>query len=121
MSATFALYKCYNCNNCFRSEQWLSMQRSWNSVCLNHFIASLTTILSEHHGEFGTKPCTLLRQMSEPSASGSGLVKNNADIIDNSVHNFDFALDQDVIQTQECAQILTNSVLEKKYKNGGPL
>ena len=59
--------------------------------------------------------------MSGPSDSGSGLVKNNADIIDNDVHNFDFAHDHDVIQAQECAQILTNSVLEKKYKNGGPL
>jgi hypothetical protein len=51
----------------------------------------------------------------------SGLVKNNADIIDNGVHNFDFAHDHDVIQAQECAQKLTNSILEKKYKNGGPL
>jgi hypothetical protein len=61
--------------------------------------------------------------MSGPSDSGSGLAKNNADIIDNDVHNFDFDLahDHDVIQAQECAQILTNSVLEKKYKNGGPL
>ena len=57
-----------------------------------------------------------------PSDSGSGLAKNNADIIDNGVHNFDFdfAHDHDVIQAQEHAQILTNSVLEKKYKNGAP-
>ena len=59
--------------------------------------------------------------MSGPSDSGSGLVKNNADIIDNDVHNFDFAHDHDVIQAQECAQILTNSFLENKNKNGGPL
>jgi hypothetical protein len=49
------------------------------------------------------------------------LAKNNADIIDNSVHNFDFAHDHDVIQAQERAQIVTNSVLEKKYRYGGPL
>ena len=54
---------------------------------------------------------------SGPSDSGSGLVKNNADIIDNGVHNFDFAHDHDVIQAQEHAQILSNSVLEKKYKD----
>ena len=90
MSATFAFFKCYTCNNCFRSEQGLSMHRSWNSVCLNHYISGLKTIWTEHHGEFGTKPHTLLRQMSGPSDSGSGLAKNNADIIDNGVHNFDF-------------------------------
>ena len=97
------------------------MHRSWKPVCLNHYFASLTTILSEHHGELSTKSCTLLRQMSGPSDSGSDLAKNNIDIIDNGVHNFDFAHDHDVIQAQECAQILTNSVLEKKYKNGAPL
>ena len=83
------------------------MHRSRNSVCLNHYIASLTTILSEHHGEFGTKPHAL-RQMSRPSDSGSDLAKNNADIIDNGVHNFDFDFthDHDAIQAQECAQII---------------
>ena len=76
-----------------------------------------------HHGEFGFKTLTLSRQLCEPSDSGSGLAKNSVDIINNDVHNFDFdfAHDHDVIQAQECAQILTNSVLEKKYKNGGPL
>jgi hypothetical protein len=59
--------------------------------------------------------------MSGPSVSESGLAKNNADIIDNGVHNFDFVHDHNVIQAQEHAQILPNSVLEKKYKNGGPL
>ena len=96
------------------------MHRSWNSVCFNHYIASLMTILSEQHGEFGTKPCSL-RQISGSSDSGSGLAKNNADIIDNGVHNFDFAFDHDVIQAQEHTQILTNSVLDKKYQNGAPL
>ena len=76
--------------------------------------------MSEHHGGFGTKPYAL-RQMIGPSDSGSGLVKNNVDIIDNGVHNFDFAHDHDAIQAQECAQIFTNSVPEKKYKNGGTL
>jgi hypothetical protein len=97
------------------------MHRSWNSVCLNHYISGLKTIWTEHHGEFGTKPCAL-SQMSGPSESGSGLAKSNADIIDNGVHNFDFefAHDHDVIQAQERAQILTNSDLEKKYKNGAP-
>ena len=85
MSATFAFFKCYTCNNCFRSEQGLSMHRSWNSVCLNHYISGLKTILTEHHSEFGTKPHAL-SQMSGPSDSGSGLAKNNADIIDNGVH-----------------------------------
>ena len=101
----------------------MSMHRSCNSVYLNHYSASLTIILSEHQGDFGTKPCALLRQISGPSDSGSGLAKNNVEIIDNGVHNFDFdfAHDHDVIQAQECAQILTNSVLEEKYKNGGPL
>ena len=120
MNATSAFYKCYNCNNCFCSEQGLSMHRSWNSVCLNHYIASLTTILSEHHGELSTKPHAL-SLMSRPSNSGIGLAKNNVDIIDNGVHNFNFAHDHDVIQAQECAQTLTNSVLEKRYKNRGPL
>jgi hypothetical protein len=120
MSATFAFYKCYNFNNCFHSEQGLSMHRSWNSVCLSHYIASLKTIWTEHHGEFGTKP-RALSQMSGPSDSGSSLATNNSVIIDNGVHNFDFAHDHDVIQAQECAQVLTNSVLEKKYKNGAPL
>ena len=59
--------------------------------------------------------------MSGPSDSGSGLAKNNADIIDNGVHNFDFAHDHDGIQAQERVQIFTNSVLEKKYKNGAGL
>jgi hypothetical protein len=59
--------------------------------------------------------------MSGLSDSGSGLAKNSDDIIDNGVHHFDFAHDHDVIQAQERAQILTNSVLEKKYKNGAPL
>jgi hypothetical protein len=123
MSATFAFYKCYNCNNCFHSEQGLSMHRSRSSVCLSYYIARLTTILSVHHDEFGTKPCALLRQMSGPPASGSGLVKNKADIIDNGVHNFDFdfAHDHDAIQAQECAQIINNTVCEKKNKNGDPL
>ena len=76
------------------------MYRSWNSVCLNHYIASLTTIWTEHHCEFGTKPRALLRQMSGPSDGGSGLAKNNDDIIDNGVHNFDFAHDHDGIQAQ---------------------
>jgi hypothetical protein len=98
------------------------MHRSWNSVCLNHYISGLKNIWTEHLGEFGTKP-RALSQMIGPSDSGSGLAKNSADIIDNGVHNFDFdfAHDHDVIQAQECAQILTNSVLEKKYRNGGPL
>ena len=69
--------------------------------------------------------CALCRQMSGPSDGGSGLDKNNDDIIDNGVHNFDFdfdiAHDHDGIQAQEHAQILTNSVFEKKYKNGDPL
>jgi hypothetical protein len=51
------------------------MHRSWNSVYLNHYISSLKTIWTEHHGKFGTKPCALLRQMSGPSESGSGLAK----------------------------------------------
>ena len=34
--------------------------------------------------------------------------------------DFDFAHDHDGIQAQERAQILTNSVLEKKHKNGAP-
>ena len=53
-------------------------------------------------------------------ASGSGLVKNDVNIIVNGVDNldFEFAHDHDVIQAQECAQILTNSVLKKKCKNG---
>ena len=55
------------------------------------------SILSEHHGEFSTKPYTLLREMSGLSASGSGLLKNNADIIDNGVHNFDYAHDHDAL------------------------
>ena len=93
------------------------MHRSWYSVCLNHYISVLKTIWAEHHGEFGTKPHALLRQMSGPSDGQSGLAKNNDDIIDNGVHNFDFAHDHDVIQAQEHAQILSNSVLEKKYKD----
>ena len=62
--------------------------------------------------------------MSGPSDSWSGLAQNKADIIDNDAHNFDFdfdfAHDHDGIQAQERAQILTNSVLEKKHKNGAP-
>jgi hypothetical protein len=76
--------------------------------------------LSEHHDGFGIKPCAL-SQMSRPSDSGSGLAKNNVDILDNGVHNFDFAHDHVVIQLQESTSILTISLLEKKYKNGGPL
>ena len=38
--------------------------------------------------------------MSGPSDGGSGLAKNNDDIIDNGVHNFDFAHDHDGIQAQ---------------------
>ena len=55
--------------------------------------------------------------MSGPSPSGSGLVKKNVDITDNGVDNFEFSHDHDAIQAQECAQILTNSILEEKYKN----
>jgi hypothetical protein len=95
------------------------MHRSWSSVCLNQYISGLKTIWNKHHGEFGTKP-RAHRQMSGPSDSGSGLAKNNADIIDNSVDNFDFTHDHDMIQAQECAQMLTNSVLDKIYQNGAP-
>ena len=70
---------------------------------------------------FLTKPLPLSDGPLICLRSAQGLVKNNADIIDNDVHNFDFAHDHDVIQAQECAQILTNSFLEKKNKNGGPL
>ena len=58
--------------------------------------------------------------MSGPSDGWSDLAKNYAEIIDNGVQKFDFAHYHDGIQAQECAQILTNSVLEKKYRNGGP-
>ena len=58
--------------------------------------------------------------MSGPSDGWSDLAKNYADIIDNGVHKFDFAHYHDGIQAQEHAQILTNSVLDKKYRNGGP-
>jgi hypothetical protein len=95
------------------------MHRSWNSVCLNHYISGLKTIWTEHHGEFGTKP-NALRQMSGPSDSGSGLAKNNFEIVDNDVHNFEFAHDNIAIQAQERAQILTNSVLEKEIQERRP-
>ena len=73
------------------------MHRSWNSVCLNHYIASLENILLEHHGEFGAKTCSLT-QMNEPSASGTDFAKNNVEIIENDLDHFDFAHDHVVIQ-----------------------
>lgn len=81
------------------------MHVSWISVCFNHDIASLMTVSSKHHGEFGTRTFTLNNQISGPSAHGSGLVTNNFGILDNGVSDLDFVLDQVVSQGQEKASI----------------
>ena len=117
MSAPHAFYQCCHCNNCFCSEQQLNMHRSWNSVCLNHYIASLKTILPKHHVESGTRTLTLSKQISGQSAHGTGLIKNNFDTIENGVENLDFAHDQVDIQRQEKTSLLANSPLARKCKN----
>ena len=104
MSDSYAFYQCFHCNSCCRSDQkvtkqwpsvdpaW-SMHRSWTSVYLNQYIGSLETILQEHHGELHTNTFTLTltltltlsRQMSGPSADGTGLAQNTFNIVYNSV------------------------------------
>ena len=117
MSAPKAFYQGCHCNNHFCSEQGLSIHRSWNSVCLNHYIASLKTILPKHHVESGTWTLTLSKQISGQSAHGTGLIKNNVDNIENGVENLDFVHDQVDIQRQEKTSLLANSPLARKCKN----
>ena len=92
------------------------MHRSWSSVCLNHYIASLKTILPKHHVESGARTFTPSKQISGQSAHGTGLIKNYFDTIDNGVENLDFAHDQVDIQRQEKTSILANSLLVRKCK-----
>ena len=70
------------------------MHRSWNSVCLNHYIASLKTILPKHHVESGTRTFKISRQISGQSAHGTGLIKSSFDNIENGIENLDFDHDQ---------------------------
>ena len=51
------------------------MHRSWNSVCLNHYIAILKIVLPKHHVESGTRTFKLSKQISGQSAHGTGLIK----------------------------------------------
>ena len=117
MSTPHAFYQCCHCNNCFCSEQQLNMHRSWNSVCLNHYIASLKTVLPKHHVLSGTRTFTLSKQISGQSDHVTGLIKNNFDTIDNGFENLDFAHDQVDIQRQEKTSLLANSHLARKCKN----
>ena len=117
MSAPNAFYQCCHCNNRYCSEQGLSMHRSWNSVCLNHYIASLKTILPKHHVESGTRTFNLSKQISGQSDHGMGLIKNNFDTIENGVESLDFPHDKVDIQSQEKTSLLGNSPLARKCKN----
>ena len=116
MHAPNTFYQCCHCNNHFCCEQGLSMHRSWNSVCLNHYIASLKTVLPKHHVDSGTRTFTLSTQISGQSAHGTGLIKNNSDTIEKGVENLDFAHDQVDIQRQEKTSLLANSPLARKCK-----
>ena len=121
MHAPNAFYQCCHCNNHFCCEQGLSMHRSWISVCLNHYIASLKTILPKHHVESGTRMFTLSTQISGQSAHGMGLIKNNLDTIENGVENLDFPHDQVDIPRREKTLLLANSPLARKCKSSSQL
>ena len=93
------------------------MHRSWNSVCLNHYIASLKTSLPKHHVLSGTRTFKISKQISGQSDHRTGLIKSSIDNIENGIENLDFAHDQVDIQRQEKTSLLANSPLARKCKN----